>query len=153
MNRRDVFKLMGVAAATTFMTRFPLLPKAEAAPPTELLTGKYVQAPEFEVGLLRDGTSEVRAVGYLRVAPTKVISRPTLKEVEVMALFPTVTHGSWLTRGMGLYAPNKGPLLFYQYWDTGPVLLTVGNTMQATCKFTGGEGLSMYAMNKLLGLS
>lgn len=145
--------LTGVATAATFMTRFPLLPRVEAAPPTDFLTGKFVHQPEFEVGLLRDGTSEVRAFGYFRVAPSAVISTPAHREVEVQAVFPTVTHGAWVTRGMGLYAPRGGPLLFYQYWDTGPVRLMPGNTMQATCKFTGGEGLSMYAMNKLLGLA
>jgi hypothetical protein len=152
MNRRDVFKLMGLASAATFMTRFPLLPKAEAVP---MLSGIQAKPAEFEVGLLREGTNEVRASGYFRVAPTRVITRAELHEVEVQAVFPTVPGWSkaWVTRGMGLYAPNKGPLLFYQQWDTGPVWLMPGNTMQATCKFTGGEGLSMYAMNKMLGLS
>jgi hypothetical protein len=145
--------LTGVAAATTFATRFPLLPR-QPAPHPDFLTGKFVKAPEFEVGLLRQGTSEVRAHGYFRVAPS-MVSSASNGVVEVQAVFPTVPGWSkaWMTRGMGLFAPKGGPLLFYQAWDTGPLLLMPGNTMQATCKFTGGEGISMYAMNKLLGLA
>lgn len=148
MNRRDVFKLMGLASAATFMTRFPLLPKAEALSLREPL----VHLGNFDVGLLREGTQEVRAHGYFRVRPGDVSLGDYGRVVRVKALFPTVTQGHWRTRGMGLYERDGGALLFFQHWDSGPIDLLPGNTIQVQGVFEAPARMSARAMLLMLGL-
>lgn len=150
MDRRGFFKLAGVAAAATFMTRFPLFPREPV--PTPLISGEigkyegfsFVEAKtnpfKFEVGLLRvagyreSELREVRASGYMRVWPESV-TETERGELTVRAVFPTVTRGRYMVRGLAMYEKNGGQLLFWQRFDAGQeILMTPGLTLQTTAQ-------------------
>lgn len=168
MNRRDVFKLMGLATAATFATRFPMLPRAEPTPLMSGELGRYegfrivereiAKPPAFghlEMGLMRDGMHEVRSRDYVRVVPQLMQDGPA-DPIRISGVFPTVTRRGYTARGMGLFEPD-GPLLFYRPFDHGRVVLYRGDNIVANFELTldgdnSGKLISAERLAELLRL-
>jgi hypothetical protein len=146
--------LTGVAAASTFATRFPLLPR-EVHQWQVTASGGPKLWP-FLVGLMRDDRHEVKAHGYLRVHPSKV-HQDDRGVAEIRAVFPTVTTPGYTARGMGLYRDDR--LVCYQAFTDSwgvplPVTLVAGNTIEVSMTLDPDMGaMDRATMRELLGLS